>query len=214
MSEYWLEFLTLAGVHLIAVASPGPDFAVVVRYAISYGRNMAICCSLGIGVGILLHVAYSLLGIGLLIKTTPWLYQGLIFLAAGYFVYIGVGALRASVQGEVPLGLGETVEDILQFSHFQAFRTGFITNGLNPKATLFFLSLFSVVVSFETPLSIKMTYGIYLAIATALWFIALSMVLSNAKIDVWLQRYRQRIEQVMGAVLIFMGISLLYQELI
>ena len=211
MSEYWLEFVTLAGVHLIAVASPGPDFAVVVRHAISYGRKMAIWCSVGIGVGILLHVAYSLLGIGLIIQTTPWLHQGLIFLAAGYFVYIGVAALRSAAQAS-HIESVETVTVAHPLSQFQAFRIGFITNGLNPKATLFFLSLYSVVVSFETPLSIKMMYGIYLAIATALWFIALSMLLSSAQIDVWLQRYRQRIEQVMGAVLVFMGLSLLYQE--
>ena len=71
-----------------------------------------------------------------------------------------------------------------------------------------------MVVSFETPLSIKMMYGIYLAIATGLWFIVLSMLLSSAKIDVWLQRYRQQIDRVMGTVLIFMGLSLLYPELV
>ena len=214
MSEYWLEFFTLAGVHLIAVASPGPDFAVVVRHAISHGRKVAIWCSIGIGFGILLHVTYSLLGIGLLIKTTPWLYQGLIFIAAGYFVFIGIGALRASAQ--VTSGKSKEInkEETKPLHIIQAFRVGFITNGLNPKATLFFLSLFSVVVSFETPLSIKMMYGIYLAIATGLWFIVLSMLLSSAKIDVWLQRYRQQIDRVMGAVLIFMGLSLLYQELV
>jgi threonine/homoserine/homoserine lactone efflux protein len=67
VQEYWLEFLTIASVHLLAVASPGPDFAIVLKHSISYGRRAAIVTSIGVGVGILIHVAYSLLGIGILI---------------------------------------------------------------------------------------------------------------------------------------------------
>ena len=46
-SQYWLEFLTIASVHLLAVASPGPDFAVVLKHSISYGRRAAMYTSVG-----------------------------------------------------------------------------------------------------------------------------------------------------------------------
>ncbi len=72
--EFWPEFILIASVHLVAVASPGPDFAIVLRYAVRYGRNVALAASIGIGMAIFLHVCYSLLGLGLLIKTTPWLF--------------------------------------------------------------------------------------------------------------------------------------------
>ena len=88
---YWLEFMTIAAVHLLAVASPGPDFAIVMKHSISYGRRAAILTSIGIGLGILIHVAYSLLGIGILIKTTPWLFQALSYVAAAYLLYLGWG---------------------------------------------------------------------------------------------------------------------------
>ena len=72
--QYMNEFLTIALVHLVAVASPGPDFAIVVRNSISYGRRIAMFTSVGIGLAILLHVAYSLVGLSVVIATTPWLF--------------------------------------------------------------------------------------------------------------------------------------------
>ena len=68
MQHYWAEFLTVALVHLLAVASPGPDFAVMLRQALCQSRRTALLTAAGIGTGILVHVTYSLLGIGLLIQ--------------------------------------------------------------------------------------------------------------------------------------------------
>ena len=68
MHDAWVEFAKVAVVHLLAVASPGPDFALVLKQSLSRGRHVAICTSLGIGSAILLHVSYSLLGLGLLLR--------------------------------------------------------------------------------------------------------------------------------------------------
>ena len=68
MHDYWIEFSTVAIAHLLAVASPGPDFAVVLKQSLSHGRRPALYTSVGIGTAILLHVTYSLLGLGLLIR--------------------------------------------------------------------------------------------------------------------------------------------------
>ena len=63
-----MEFMTVALVHLLAVASPGPDFAVVVRESVAQGRRAGSWTALGVGCGIFVHVAYSLLGIGLIVS--------------------------------------------------------------------------------------------------------------------------------------------------
>ena len=55
---YWTEFFTVALIHLLAVASPGPDFAIVVRESVAFGRRIGLFTALGVGVGILVHVAY------------------------------------------------------------------------------------------------------------------------------------------------------------
>ena len=214
MSEsLWLEFITIAGVHLIAVASPGPDFAIVLKQVINQGRRAAIFSSVGIGLGIMLHVMYSILGLSLLIKNTPMLYNIMLYAAAGYLFYIGVLALRSQPSESAVIalndnGLASRSGSKSEQSIWQAFRLGFVTNGLNPKATLFFLSLFSVVVAPTTNDVVRWGYGVYLAVATGIWFVTLSILLSNSHIDQYLQRYRHVIDRLMGVVLIVLAISL------
>ena len=219
MQNYWVEFVSIATVHLLAVASPGPDFAVVLKHSISFGRRAAVITSIGIGLGILVHVTYSLLGIGLLIQTTPWLYQVFSYLAAAYLVYLGWGALRSRPkeqsspkeepsQANASFG-GEQAEiHEEKISDKKAFWIGLLTNGLNPKATLFFLTLFAVVISAQTPNSVKMAYGIYLAFATGLWFCCLSYFLSSSKVRAFIGQQGHWFDRVMGLALIGLAIKL------
>lgn len=203
---YWFEFITIATVHLLAIASPGPDFAVVLKHSISFGRRAAIITSIGIGLGILIHVAYSLLGIGILIKTTPWLFQLLSYFAAAYLLYLGWGAIRSKAAAK------DQVTDQVkhgQISDKKAFMVGLLTNGLNPKATLFFLSVFAVAVSSSTPNSVKLVYGIYLAFATGVWFCGLSYLLSSPRVRYFIGHYGHWFDRVMGAFLILLAIKLL-----
>jgi threonine/homoserine/homoserine lactone efflux protein len=206
MPAFWPEFLLIATAHLLAVSSPGPDFAIILRYAVRYGRQTAIWTSLGIGAGILLHITYSLVGIGLLIKTTPWLFQALTVVAAGYLIYLGQGAIRAKAPTSV------ASDDELQASvpaRRSAFLAGFITNGLNVKATLFFLSLFAVVISASTPLSYKVIYGLYMAIATAVWFCLLSILLTRPQVRRLLLAKGYWFDRLMGIVLLLLAGHLL-----
>ena len=94
---YWSEFLTVALIHLLAVASPGPDFAIVVRESVGYGRRAGLFTAFGVGTGILVHVTYSLLGIGLIVSQSIVLFNALKWLAAAYLLYIGIKALRAMI---------------------------------------------------------------------------------------------------------------------
>ena len=206
MPAFWPEFLLIATAHLLAVASPGPDFAIILRYAVRYGRQTAIWASLGIGTGILLHITYSLVGIGLLIKTTPWLFQALTVVAAGYLIYLGQGAIRAKAPATAA---GEEEASSDQPRRRAAFLAGFITNGLNVKATLFFLSLFAVVISASTPLSYKVIYGLYMAVATAAWFCLLSVLLTRPPVRRLLLAKGYWFDRLMGIVLLLLAGHLL-----
>ena len=99
MHSYWPEFLTVALVHLLAVASPGPDFAVMLRQALSQNRDRALMTALGVGLGILVHVSYSLLGIGLIIQQSVWLFNVLKVVGALYLSWIALQCLRARAGG-------------------------------------------------------------------------------------------------------------------
>lgn len=207
--EYLHEFIGLALVHLIAVASPGPDFAIVVRNSVAYGRRIAMITSIGIGLAILLHVTYSLLGLSMVIATTPWLFQVFSYAAAGYLLYLAWGALRSpkpaiEQQGEQ----AEEVSTSGTISGKKALWDGFLTNGLNPKATLFFMSLFTAFIDINTPTSIKLGYGIYLAFATGAWFCFLSYLLSTSKVASFIGNKGYLLDRLMGGLLVLLAVKL------
>lgn len=207
---YWTEFFTVALIHLLAVASPGPDFAIVVRESVAFGRRAGIFTALGVGVGIFVHVAYSLLGIGLIVSQSIVLFNALKWLAAAYLLYIGIKALRAKPADSARVELSS---EQAQRSARAAFTTGFVTNGLNPKATLFFLSLFTVVINPHTPLTVQAGYGLYLALATALWFCLVAMLFSQQRVRSGFARMGHWFDRLMGAVLVALGVKLAFSEL-
>ncbi|NHW02407.1 LysE family transporter [Stutzerimonas degradans] len=206
---YWMEFLTVALVHLLAVASPGPDFAVVVRESVTQGHRIGSWTALGVGCGIFLHVAYSLLGIGLIVSQSIVLFNLFKWLAAAYLLYLGWRALRARPQAPTDLtAAGGTVR-----SAGSAFAMGFVTNGLNPKATLFFLSLFTVVINHDTPLLVQAGYGAYLAIATICWFLLVAWLFSRARVRAGFARMGHWFDRATGALLIALGARLALSEI-
>ncbi|MNF55318.1 Threonine efflux protein [compost metagenome] len=207
---YWTEFFTVALIHLLAVASPGPDFAIVVRESVAFGRRAGVFTALGVGAGIFVHMAYSLLGIGLIVSQSIVLFNALKWLAAAYLLYIGIKALRAKPADPARAEL--SLEQVVR-SPRAAFATGFVTNGLNPKATLFFLSLFTVVINPHTPLTVQAGYGLYLALATALWFCLVAMLFSQPRVRAGFARLGHWFDRLMGAVLIGLGVKLAFSEL-
>lgn len=205
--QYMNEFLTIALVHLVAVASPGPDFAIVVRNSVAYGRRIAMYTSVGIGAAILLHVAYSLVGLSVVIATTPWLFTTFSYLAAAYLLYLAIGALRSGPPKDDEITI--EVKGKTQISAKKALWMGFLTNGLNPKATLFFLSLFTAIISIDTPFSVKLGYGIYLSIATGLWFCFLSYMLSTSKVAELIGKKGYWLDRAMGVLLVGLAAKLI-----
>ena len=219
--SYLEQFLLIVFVHFLAVASPGPDFAIILKQSIRYNRRIAVYTSLGIATGIILHVAYSLVGIGLIIASDARLFSALKYLAASYFCYIAWHSLRAKKPAVAELneiifsqmGQEDAGSKDKKPSVNKAFLTGFLINGLNVKATLFFVSLFSVVIAPATPLSIKLGYGLYMVLATGAWFIALSYFLTQQRIRTILQRKAYLLDQLMGGVLLLLALQLVLSDL-
>ena len=207
---YWTEFLTVALIHLLAVASPGPDFAVVVRESVTHGRRAGMFTAFGVGTAIFVHVGYSLLGIGIIVSQSIVLFNALKWLAAAYLLYIGIKALRAKPAD--PAALAASLPGGERTAR-GAFTSGFVTNGLNRKATLFFLSLFTVVINPHTPLSIQAGYGVYLAVATGVWFCMVAMLFSHQRVRTGFARMGHWFDRTMGAVLVALGVKLAFTEM-
>lgn len=204
MVQYWPEFLTIVVAHLLAVVSPGPDFAVMLRQALCQNRRNALLSAVGVGAGILVHVTYSLLGIGLLIKQSVMLFSVLKVVGALYLAWIALQCLRARA-GEIHI---ETAAAPRQ-SALAALRLGFLTNALNPKATLFFVALFSVVISPGTPLAVQAGYGVYMAVATGVWFALVAVFFTLPRVRQAFNRFGHWLDRIMGGVLLLLATQLL-----
>ncbi len=206
MEEYWGEFAKVALAHALAVASPGPDFSIVLQQSLRHGRRAAIWTSFGIGSGILLHVGYSLLGIGLVIAGSETGFAVLKYSGAGYLAWLGVRSLR-SRRRETESMLPEA--RVPGGSARGAFATGFLTNALNPKATLFFVALFATVIGAETPKSVQALYGLWMVGATATWFCVVSVVFARERLRRAFWAHGHWIDRALGVVFLGFAASLL-----
>lgn len=197
------QLLTIAAIQLIAIMSPEPDFAMICRNSLVYSRRTGVYSALGIALGILVHVAYSLVGIGLLISKSIILFSTIKLLGAGYLIYIGYKSLQAK-PAKKNLDNQIIRQDI---SRFEAIKIGFITNILNPKVTLFFFSLFTQVISPSTPAIIRIVYGLQMFILTLSWFTLVAIAISHPVVKNRFLSVSHYVEKTMGAILIALGIK-------
>lgn len=200
------ELLLIAGIHLLAVISPGPDFAMVLRNSILYSRRVGILAAVGLACGIMLHITYSLLGVGLIISQSIVLFNLLKLLGAAYLIYVGFKSLLSKKE-PVNEVLNTKEPKLKHISDFQAIKMGFLTNALNPKATLFFLALFTQVINPLTPIGIKLIYGAEMTFATFAWFAFVALILTHRHVNKVFVKVRFQLEKVFGAVLIALGIK-------
>lgn len=196
------EMIAVLTITLLAVVSPGPDFAMVSRNSLMLSRRAGVLTALGIGVGVLVHVTYTLVGVGLLIQQSLWLFNAIKLVGAAYLVYLGVKMLRvrpsAAMQGAAPAPL----------SDMAALRTGFLTNALNPKTTVFIVSLFMQVVHPTTPLAVQIGYGAFIAVAHMAWFSLVALSFSAAAVRDRLLAMRHWIDRIFGGLLVVFGMLL------
>jgi threonine efflux protein len=208
---YWAQFLKIAVAHMLAVASPGPDFAMVVRQSLAHGRRAAIWTSIGIGSAILVHVSYALLGIGILLRTYPVAFTAVKFLGAGYLAWIGVKALMSRPRhglAEAPFGSKAAITRAAEPEPRAAWTTGFLTNVFNPKATLFFVAIYASLIDPATPKVIQGAYGLWMSATTMAWFVMVSVFFTRESVRAAFLRGGHWIDRVMGVVLIALAAAL------
>ena len=205
-----MEYLPLIGtvaiLNLLAAISPGPDFVMIVRNSLCYSRRSGIYTTFGIGLALGVHLLYCAAGIGYLISTSLILFSIIKILGAGYLIYMGVGSILAKKSS---LELAEVKNDV-DLTRFQAFRMGFLTNILNPKATLFLLSLFTLVIGNSTPLYIIVTISAIIIGTAIAWFTIVSIFLSQERVRNAFLKYEKGINRMLGGFLIILGIKIAF----
>ena len=158
--------------HLIALTSPGPDTAIIIRQVNLHGRRAGIYASIGIGFGIYAHCLLAINGISLFIITND-IYKLIVSLIGSiYIFYLGI-------RMAFPSNNAKENDQAISSSFYGSFTSGLITNIFNIKAFIFFVSLFSMLIDSIDGLFFYI-YPIYFSITSALWFMFLSYLLTSS----------------------------------
>ncbi|MFD6875998.1 MULTISPECIES: LysE family translocator [unclassified Streptomyces] len=196
------EVIAVAVITLLAVISPGADFAMVVRNSYLYGRPTGLFAAAGVAAGVLVHVSYTMLGVGLLIASSTALFTAIKLAGAAYLVWIGVRTFRARAELTVDL------ESKPGLTPLGALRSGFLTNVLNPKTTLFVVSTFTQVVNPGTSTWQQAGYGLFMAAAHLVWFGAVALFFSDVRLRERMLKAQKALNRVIGSVLVGLGVGL------
>nr|WP_275679415.1 LysE family translocator [Pseudomonas entomophila] len=187
---------------VLAVISPGADFAMVTRSSYAQGRKAGLAAAMGIALGVQVHVLYTVLGIAVVISQSPALFLAMKVVGAGYLVYLGYKSLtnttRICLDGQASGG---------QASMLAALRTGFMTNALNPKTMLFVVSAYTQVVQPGSPLAVDFAYGAFMSFAHWIWFSLVAVFFSSAGLRKAMIERQVIVDRLIGVALIGLGMA-------
>jgi RhtB (resistance to homoserine/threonine) family protein len=201
------ETIAVAVITVLAVISPGADFAMIVRNSYLYGRTAGLFAAVGISLGVLVHVTYTMLGVGLLLSRTPALFTVVKVVGACYLVWIGYKTFSARAEVNTT---AEAVGTESRASRRRSLRTGFLTNALNPKTMLFVVSTYTQVVDRDTPLAQQVGYGLFMSLAHLIWFGLAAGLFSAPALRSRMLRRQKALNRTIGAILMAFGLSLVF----
>ncbi|WP_104749575.1 LysE family transporter [Helicobacter cynogastricus] len=192
-----MTFLWLLGIHLIALLTPGPDFFLVSSYALKRSFNEAFLVVCGLCLGVLIWVTFSLFGLKLFLQTFPIFHVLLTLLGTLYLFFMSYSLLK---NANSPLRLRFDFKSV-------AFLQGFITNLLNPKAMLYFVSIFSGLDFSHSNLWVIM---ISIVLETLLYFSTIALLFSRPKVQNFYLKHHQKSDRFCALVFCGFGFYLLW----
>jgi RhtB (resistance to homoserine/threonine) family protein len=195
---------TVTIVHLLALISPGPDFIVACRNAIQYSRKIGIWTAVGFGIGVCVHMSYAFFGFTWVISQSNFLLSSVKYLGAIYLIYLGISSLFLK---NIKIKL-TTDKNSDQIKWYTATKMGLLTNLLNPKASLFFLSLFTLVIGPEINPTVMTILTLILVSTTVLWFSLVAIFLTHQKMRNLFENNQKQINTFFGVILIVIGIRI------
>ncbi|MGX1759574.1 LysE family translocator [Streptomyces lydicus] len=215
------QLIAFTGVAAGMVAMPGADFAVVVRNALD-SRRAGVAAAVGVTGGLLVHTALAVAGLAAVLVAVPALFGAVQLLGGGYLLYLGARALIAAVRRPAATtddtartAAGTPAEGRPHAARpgtVQSLRQGFLTNALNPKAPVLFLSLLPQFVPAGAPALPRTLLLATVVVAMALvWFPAVALLVD--RLGVWLRRptVARALEATTGALLTALGGILLVE---
>ena len=202
--------LTLFLLGLALAASPGPDSVLIVRNTLVEGRRIGFMTLLGNRIGLCAHVAAAITGLSVALQSSPALYLGVRLLGAVYLVYLGASKLVVRAKGTESSGASKREAGAAAVS---AVRQGMLNNLLNPKVSLFFLSLFPQFASSEllsrSPAAVA---AVFLA-GNTVWYVVLVMVVGLRGLRERVRRFQAALDLAFAVGFILLGSVIATREI-
>lgn len=192
-----LEIAAFAFISLFGALSPGPDFAIVTRHALTGSRKAALYATLGIASALVIHVSYASLGASFLYAQSQFFFRIMQGGGSLYLTYLGWQLLKKHKKPSFTFI--ETPK--------KAYLSGFLTNLLNPKATLFILSLFSQFVKPHTPPIVILVYCFLISGTALLWFSSLSIFITAPRFQPIFKQLQPLLMKCMGIILWLLALT-------
>ncbi|KAA1195289.1 LysE family translocator [Photorhabdus heterorhabditis] len=195
--------LLVITISTLGMLSPGPDFFLVVKNAIRYQRAAAMMTVMGLIAAITCHMSYCVAGLALVITTTPWLFNLMKYAGAAYLIWIGINSLLSRSGNTITLD--DQPQQTVSFK--KAFMQGFLCNLLNPKATLFFLAIFTQVLNVNSGVEEKLWYAFIIWSLSIVYWPLLVILIQSAPVRYGLAKTQKIIDKLLGIVLIGLGVK-------
>ena len=202
--DYLPQLLTLAGIILLACASPGPDFVAVTSHAL-HDRRAGMFVGLGIACAVILWATLAILGFGLLIREMFWLYEIIRVAGAVYLGYLGIRMLASALK-KAPSEEG--IVRASAASAGQAWRRGLLVGLTNPKTATFFATLFVTLLPAGAPAWVYISVVGLTGAITGIWLGLLAAFFSVKRVRSIYMRIRRPVDALMGAALLGLGIRM------
>lgn len=195
------EFISVWGLFMLTVITPGPDFLIVTQTSLKKGFKTGVATALGIGCGLLFHCSYCILGIAALIKQAPWLFSVLRIIGGLYIGYLGLQSLRSASVAEM------SGEEGNQESVFVrgGWLTGLLVNVLNVKAMIWFLVFFTSIIPESFSIGLRTLFAGCALLGATAFFCFLALIISRPKIVQILKKSGRAINIIIGLAFLFIA---------
>jgi len=203
-------FLTVLGVHVLAVMSPGPNILIIVKESVTVSRNNGLYTALGVLVGATMYVVFGFLGFIAIVSQSVMIFNAFKFIGALYLIYLGLQGILSS--GKAVHFQDEDAQFALQKTPVESFRSGFLTNLSNPKAALYFFTLFTTFVPVDLPLNMKLLLAVLLLIISFSWYLLVAILFSEQRIQRAYQSVKRYADFVFGGLFISLGIRIAFGQ--
>ena len=198
---FWVQFATIC---IVGAMSPGPSMALIIRNSIKYGRVSGILSSVGHAIGIGIYAGVSVAGLQIILINNIFLFNTIQFCGSVFLLVLGILFLRDTGQ---KLSIQDKQKSV------NSFMQGFAISILNPKILIWFAAIFSQFIEISSTNFIKLTMVLIASSIDGLWYIILTIIVTGFGLKQFLENNTKIIQNISGAVLIFISIIILHNTL-